>query len=43
MQEYNAQSTIADLTAAAAVPTEAAEQHLRFEWGQVVLQRLHSV
>jgi hypothetical protein len=43
MQEYDAQSTIADLTAAVAVQTQAAEQHLLFEWGQVVLQRLHSV
>jgi len=43
MQEYDEQSTIAALTAAAAVQTEAAGQHLLFEWGQVVLQRLHSV
>jgi hypothetical protein len=43
MQEYDAQSTIAALTAAAAVQTEAAAQHLLFEWGQVVLQQLHSV
>jgi hypothetical protein len=43
MQEHDAQSTIAALTAAAAVQTEAAAQHLLFEWGQVVLQRLHSV
>jgi hypothetical protein len=43
MQEYDAQSTIAALTAAVAVQTEAGGQHLLFEWGQVVLQRLQSV
>jgi hypothetical protein len=43
MQEHDAQSTIAALTAAPAVQMEAAGQHLHFEWGQVVLQRLHSV
>jgi hypothetical protein len=43
MQEYDMQSTIAALTAAAALQAEAAGQHLLFEWGQAVLQRLDSV
>jgi hypothetical protein len=43
MQEHDAQSTIAALTEAAAVQTETVGQHLLFEWGQVVLQRVHSV
>lgn len=43
MQGRDAPSTIAALTAAATVQTEAAGQHLFFEWGQVVWQRLHSV
>ncbi len=43
MQEYDMQSTIAALTAAAAVQAEAAGQHLLFEWGKAVLQRLDSV
>jgi hypothetical protein len=40
---HDAQSTIAALTTAAAVQAQAAGQHLLFEWGQAVLQRLHSV
>jgi hypothetical protein len=43
VQGRDVPSTIAALTAAAAVQTEAAGQHLLFEWGQVVLRRLHSV
>jgi hypothetical protein len=43
MERHDAPSTIAALTAAAAVQTGAAGQHLLFEWDQVVLRRLHSV
>ncbi|HEX9870660.1 MAG TPA: hypothetical protein VGC99_19105 [Candidatus Tectomicrobia bacterium] len=43
MQEHDVPSAITELTAAAAVQMEAAGQLLLFEWGQVVLQRLHSV
>ena len=43
MQGRDVPSTIAALTAAAAVQTEAAGQHLLFEWGQVIWRRLHSV
>jgi hypothetical protein len=43
VQGRDAPSTIAALTAAAAVQREAAAQHRLFEWGQVVWRQLHSV
>jgi hypothetical protein len=43
MSDHYVPSAITELTEAAAVQTEAAGQHLLFEWGQVVLRRLHSV
>jgi hypothetical protein len=43
MHADHAQSVMGELTAAAAIQAEASGQHLLFEWGQNMMERLRQV
>jgi hypothetical protein len=43
MQAEPLQAVMADLRAAAAIQAEASGQHLLFDWGKIVMERLHRV
>ena len=43
MQAEPLQSIMAELRAAAAIQAEASGQHLLFDWGQIVMERLRGV
>jgi hypothetical protein len=43
MQANPLEAVMVDLRATAAIQAEASGQHLLFEWGQTVMERLHGV